>query len=472
MTLLTTLADILGPQGLLTDPADMARWTNDWTGYYTSVPLAVARPTTTQQVSAVMAACHAAGQAVVPVSGNTGLNGGASAMGAIALSLDRMTAIRNVDPASRTAEVEAGVIISRLHDAADAHDLIFPLTFGARGSAMIGGALSTNAGGSNVLRYGNTRDLVLGLTVVLADGRIMDLMGRLHKDNSGLNLRHLMIGAEGTLGIITAATVKLFTKPRAYATAMVAAASLDAALTLLHRIQAATGGAVEAFEYMPANYIDTHLRITPGAKAPFADRHDVNIMIEVGATAPRDATPLDDGSVPIVTLLEETLAEMMEDGLILDAVTAQSEQQRSDMWARREAASEVIFDRRPFVNTDIAVALPDVQTFLTEARKRLLALDPGADDLSVVHLGDGNVHYTAYPSKEDPELSAAIREMVDDVVQDLGGSFSAEHGVGLSKLDSMAKRKDPVALDVMRAIKDALDPSGILNPGKVIPPKR
>jgi FAD/FMN-containing dehydrogenase len=471
MTLLATLANLLGPQGLLTDPTDMARWTDDWTGYYSSVPLAVARPATTRQVSAVMAACHAAGQAVVPVSGNTGLNGGASAMGALALSLDRMTAIRQIDPVARTAEVEAGVILSRLHDAVDVHDLIFPLTFGARGSAMIGGALSTNAGGSNVLRYGNTRDLVLGLTVVLADGRVMDMMSRLHKDNSGLNLKHLMIGAEGTLGIITAATVKLFAKPRAYATAMVAAVSLDAALTLLHRLQAATGGAVEAFEYMPAAYIDTHMRIIAGAKPPFTDRHEVNILIEVGATAPRDATPLDDGSVPIVTLLEHTLANMMDDGLVLDAVTAQSEQQRSEMWARREAAAEVTFARRPFVNMDIAVSLPDVPTFMAEARNRLLALDPDADDLSVAHLGDGNVHYTAYPSRVDADLDAAIREVVDDVVQELGGSFSAEHGVGLSKLDSMARRKDPVALDVMRAIKDALDPTGILNPGKMIPPK-
>ena len=466
---LDTLAALLGPQGLLTDSADMARWDHDWTGKYRSAPLAVARPATTQQVSEVMAMCHAAGQQVVPVSGNTGLNGGAAAQGALVLSLDRMTAIRQIDAGARTAEVEAGVILSRLHDAAADHDLIFPLTFGARGSAMIGGVLSTNAGGSNVLRYGNTRDLVLGLTAVMADGRVMDLMGRLHKDNSGLNLKHLMIGAEGQLGIITAATVKLFPRPRATATAMVAAASLDAALTLLHRVQDATGGAVQAFEFMPAAFIAGHLREVAGAKPPFAQAYDINILIEVGATAPRDATPLPDGSVPIVTLLEETLAEMMEDGLILDAVTAQSEAQRQEMWARREAAAEITFARRPFVDTDIAVALPDVARFLEEAKRRLLILDPDADDLSVAHLGDGNVHYTAYPSRDDAGLMAAIREMVEDVVQDLNGSFSAEHGVGISKLGSMVRRKDPVALDAMRSIKAALDPKGILNPGKTIP---
>ncbi len=469
MTFFQTLTDILGPQGLLTDPGDMAPWSRDWTGTYGGVPLAVARPASTAQVSAVMTACHAARQPVVPVSGNTSLNGGTAAAGALVLSLDRMTAIRNVDPAARTAEVEAGVILQRLHDAVADHDLIFPLTFGARGSAMIGGILSTNAGGSNVLRYGNTRDLVLGLTAVMADGRVMDLMGRLHKDNSGLNLKHLLIGAEGTLGIITAATVRLYPRPLAYATAMVACASLDAALTLLHRVQAATGGAVEAFEYMPAAFIAGHLAQVTGAKPPFAQAHDVNILIDIGAIAPRDATPLDDGSLPIATLLEDTLTQMMDDGLVLDAVVARTGQQRRDMWARREAAAEIMFARHPYVDTDIAVALPDVATFLAEARRRLLLLDPAATDLSVAHLGDGNVHYTAYPSRDDPALKSAIRQMVEDVVQDLRGSFSAEHGVGLSKLPSMTRRKDATALDAMRAIKDALDPLGLLNPGKTIP---
>ncbi|SEM74319.1 FAD/FMN-containing dehydrogenase [Loktanella fryxellensis] len=469
MTLLETLAPLLGPGALLTDPVDMAPWVRDWTGRYVSTPLAVARPATTAQVSAVVAACHATGTPVVPVSGHTGLNGGASAMGGLVLSLDRLCAIRDIDAAARTATVEAGVILSRLHDAAADHDLIFPLTFGARGSAMIGGVLSTNAGGSNVLRYGNTRDLVLGLTAVMADGRVMDLSGRLHKDNSGLNLKHLLIGAEGSLGIITAATVKLFQRPRAYATAMVAAASLPAALTLLHRMQDATGGAVEAFEYMPATYIARHLAVIAGAKAPFAHPHDVNILIEVGATAPRDATPLADGSLPVVALLQDTLAQMMDEGLVLDAVVAQTEAQRRTMWARREAAAEVMFAMQPFVDTDVALALPDVATFMAEAKRRLLILDPAATDIAVAHLGDGNVHYTACPSRDDPALIAAIREMVEDVVQDLSGSFSAEHGIGLSKLGSMTRRKDPVALDAMRAIKAALDPHNILNPGKTIP---
>jgi len=303
----------------------------------------------------------------------------------------------------------------------------------------------------------------------MADGRIMNLMGALHKDNSGLNLKHLMIGAEGTLGIITGAIVKLFAKPRAYATAMVAVPSLPDALTLLNAMQDATGGGVEAFEYMPRAFIDGHLAVIDGAKPPFDDSYDVNILIEVGATAARDATPDDTGAVPVVTMLEDTLGAMLEDGRVLDAVVAQNESQRAEMWARREAAAEIAFHKRPFVDTDIAVPLTDVATFLKEATRRLAKLDANATELVVAHLGDGNVHYTAYPTSDDPDLKNAIKEMVEDIVQDLNGSFSAEHGVGISKLATMKRRKDPVALDAMRAVKAALDPKGILNPGKTIP---
>ncbi|SEW38045.1 FAD/FMN-containing dehydrogenase [Cognatiyoonia koreensis] len=450
------LSAIVGPRYVLTG-ADTDKWGRDWTGAYVAQPLAVVRPADTAEVAAVMAFAHAASLPVVPVSGNTGLNGGAHGDNAIVLSLDRLNSIETIDVAGRSATVGAGVVLTQLHDAVAAHDLIFPMTFGARGSAMVGGILSTNAGGSNVVRYGNTRDLVLGIEVVMADGRIMDLMTALHKDNSGLNLRHLMIGAEGTLGIITRAIVKLFPKPAAYATATVAVPTLTDALALLHRIQAVTGGAVEAFEYMPAAYIAGHLAVVAGAKPPFAKAHDVNLLIEVGEDADR---------------LTTLLAEMLEADQVLDAVIAQNEAQRQDMWARREAAAEITFHRRPFVDTDVAVALPMVERFLTEARARLTELDPEADDLSVAHLGDGNIHYTAYPSRDDPALKDAIKEMVEDVVTELRGSFSAEHGVGISKLKTMARRKDPVALDTMRAIKAALDPKGILNPGKLYPPKR
>ncbi|MFN6978970.1 MAG: FAD-binding oxidoreductase, partial [Gemmobacter sp.] len=355
--------------------------------------------------------------------------------------------------------------------AAAAEGLYFPLWFGARGSAMLGGALATNAGGSNVLRYGSTRSLCLGVEVVLADGRVLDLMREVHKDNSGYDLRDLFIGAEGTLGIITAAVMRLVPLPAAHATATLAARSLPDALVLLNRLQVATGGAVEAFEFMPASYQRRLAAVRPDLGLPFAEIHDVVILVEVGATAPRDATPGSDGAVPVAGLLEETLGTLMEDGLVLDAAVARSEAQRRAMWARREAAAEITFARKPFIDTDVAVPLDAVATFLDRIAARLPALDPGAETVTVAHLGDGNLHFAVFPTADDPTGAhrQAILAAIEDVVAELGGSFSAEHGVGLSKRASMARRKDPVALDVMRALKAALDPAGTLNPGKVIP---
>ena len=462
------LAEIVGAGNVLVG-ADAARYGADWTKRYISRPLAVVRPGSTSEVSRVMALAHDTGTPVVPVSGNTGLAGGTYAEGALMISLDRMNKIREIRPAARIAVVEAGVILASLHEACEAQGLVFPLTFGARGSAMIGGALSTNAGGSNVVRYGSTRGLCLGLEVVLADGRVMDLMSELHKDNSGYDLRDLFIGAEGTLGLITGAVVRLFPKPAAYATAMIATPGLPEALAVLNRLQVATGGAVEAFEYMPGSYIEAHVAKIPGARAPFGTTHDINIMVEVGATAPRDAAPREDGSIPVTEYLEETLAAMMESGEVIDAVVARSEAQRAEMWKRREDAAEVTLTRLPLINNDIAVPTDKVPEFLARMEPVLQGIDPGAEDITVAHLGDGNIHYTVYPVSESPEVHDAIMQAVEEVALELGGSFSAEHGVGLTKKPSMARRKNPVAVDVMRAVKAALDPKGILNPGKVLP---
>ena len=468
MAILQDLVAAIGVDYVLTGDAT-AKWRTDWTGDYVLNPAVVVRPGTTEEVAAVMQIAHAADLAVVPVSGNTGLTGATANEGAMMLSVDRLNKVRKIDPAARSITVEAGVILSSIHDTAAEHNLIFPLTFGARGSAMIGGALSTNAGGSNVLKYGNTRDLCLGIEVVLADGRIMDLMSELHKDNSGLNLRNLMIGAEGTLGVITAAVLKLYPKPKAYATAMVAVASLEDGLSLLNDIQDATGGAVEAFEYMPKPYIDRHLERIKDAKPPFDAEYDINIMVEVGATAPKDTAPDAEGLVPLEDELENTLAKMWEDGRVLNAVVAQNEAQRTEMWERREAAGEILFDPGHCVNTDIAVPLSKVGQALRSITARLQGIDPEVHEIIVSHLGDGNIHHTAYPQRNHPDVMAAMVEAVEDAVQEVGGSFSAEHGVGKSKLDTMRRRKDPVALDVMRTIKAAMDPKGIMNPGKVIP---
>ncbi|QPM91244.1 FAD-binding oxidoreductase [Pseudooceanicola algae] len=464
------LSALLGPAHVLTGKdAEAYGW--DWGHGYFAQPLAVVRPASTAEVSAVVRLADETGTPVIPLSGRTGLAGGGQGEGALVISLERMNRIREIRPGARSAVVEAGVVLARLHEAVGEHDLIFPLMFGARGSAMIGGCLATNAGGSNVLRYGNTRDLVLGIEAVLPNGEVVDLLQDLHKNNSGYDLRHLLIGSEGTLGIITAAVVRLRPQPGAYATAMLGMDSLAPALGLLNRVQQATGGAVEAFEYMPGSYIADYLALHPEGRAPFEQSHPVNILIEIGALAPRDCTPGPDGVVPIAGYLEEVLGEMLEAGEITDAVIAGTGAQRAALWAIREAASEIAAQRHPMSILDVAVPLDRVGDFLTRADDVLASLDPGAGTSVVAHLGDGNVHYTIFPSSKDPMEKDRLVEAIEDVVADLRGAFSAEHGVGTHKLNTMARRKDPGALTAMRAIKAALDPKGIMNPGKLLPPQ-
>jgi FAD/FMN-containing dehydrogenase len=468
MTLIDDLRHSVGAANVLTG-TDMARYSRDWMGRYEGAPVAVARPGSTAEVAASVKIAAQHGVPVVPISGNTGLVGGTMTKGGLLLTLERMNRIRNVKRDAKLVIAESGVILTRLHEAAEAEGLYFPLWFGARGSAMLGGVLSTNAGGSNVLRYGSTRGLCLGLEVVLPDGRVLNLMSELHKDNSGYNLKDLFIGAEGTLGIITAAVMKLVPAPKAHATATVAARSLTDALALLNRMQEATGNRVEAFEFMPRTYSERLREARPDLGLPFDQIPDVTILIEAATTVPTEALPDENGDIPLVTTLESILAEMMDDGLITDAILARNEQQRRAMWARREAAAEIGVGLHPEVDTDVCLPLDKVETFLTEAIRRLEVLDPGARTITVAHLGDGNLHFTAYPTRDDQALKNQVLEAIEDVVADLGGSFSAEHGVGLSKLGSMSRGKDPVALDVMRAVKRALDPDNLMNPGKVIP---
>lgn len=468
MTLIADLTAALGAAHVITG-ADLARYTADVTHHYHADPIAAVRPADTAEVAQVMQIAARHGVAVLPASGRTGLTGGLMTVGGLILSVERLNTIRQINPAARLAIVEAGVVLDSLHKAAEAEDLYFPLWFGARGSAMIGGVLSTNAGGSNVLRYGSTRALCLGLEVVLADGRILNLMSALHKDNSGYDLKQLFIGAEGTLGVITAAVMKLVPRPRAYATATLSARSLPDALILLNRLQAASGGAVEAFEYMPASYMAQMARARPDIRQPFSPAAEVTILVELGSLRPDDTTPMADGSLPLTGLLETTLAQMMAEGMVQDAEIAQTEAQRAAMWQRRELASEVMTSRQPTIDTDICLPTDLVAPFLDRISTRLPQLDAGAETILVAHLGDGNVHFTVYPSDASAAHADRIIEAVEDEVQALGGSFSAEHGVGLSKLASMKRRKDPVALDVMRAIKAALDPDNRMNPGKVIP---
>jgi len=468
MRLIDDLRAVVGEAQVLTGAAT-AGHARDWMGRYRGAPVAVVRPASTAEVAACVRVAAAHGAAVVPIGGNTGLVGGTMTDGGVMVSLERLNRIRAVRRDARLVVAEAGVVLSRLHDAAAAEGLYFPLWFGARGSAMLGGALATNAGGSNVLRYGSTRGLCLGLEVVLADGRVLDLMGELHKDNSGYDLRDLFIGSEGTLGIITAAVMRLVPAPLAQATATVALRSVADALVLLHRMQAATGGRVEAFEFMPRTYCERLQAVRPDLGLPFAAIAEVTILVEAATTVPAEAVPDAGGVIPLVGQLERELTALLEAGLIEDAVIARSEAQRRAMWARREAAAELCVGLEPAVDTDLCLPLDRVEPFLTEALRRLGAMDPGLRSLTVGHLGDGNLHFTVLPTRGDADLTDRVLEVVEDVVVAMGGSFSAEHGVGLSKLPSMARRKDPVALEVMRAVKAALDPEARMNPGKVIP---
>ena len=468
MSIIEELKKVLGDQNVLTG-TDKERYSSDWLGQYSFEPLCVVRPASTQEVSKVVRLASNAQINIVPVGGNTGLNGGTHSDNAISISMERMNNIHEIRVNSKIAIVDAGVILANLHNVVNENDLMFPLTFGARGSATIGGVLSTNAGGSNVLKYGNTRDLVLGVEIVLPNGEIMNLMSELHKDNSGYCLRDLVIGAEGTLGIITQAVLKLFPRPKAYATAMVAVNSLDGALSLLNELQDGTGGAVAAYEYMPKRYIQGHMELSSASRRPFKEDYGHLVMVELETTVELFSRCGDDGQVLLSGELERILDRNLDKGLILDAHIAQNEEQRLIMWERREAAAEISLLKTPLINNDIAVPLDKISKFLTIMEKKLPELDPDADVLIVSHLGDGNVHYTVWPSRDDEQHKDKIMEAIENVVLSLGGSFSAEHGIGLSKLSSMERRKDRVALDVMRQIKQAIDPEGIMNPGKVLP---
>ncbi|WP_166416693.1 FAD-binding oxidoreductase [Cochlodiniinecator piscidefendens] len=474
--ILAELKTIVGQNNVLDQNEDRTAYDTDILGVYSEQSLAVVRPASTQEVAAVLKLAHDTGTAVVPQSGNTSLAGGATPTGdatQIILSLGRLNRITDINTKTRIARVEAGVVLENLHTAVEEQELIFPLMFGARGTALLGGALSTNAGGSNVVRYGNTRALVLGLEVVTPDGRVMNLMSELHKDNTGYDLKDLYIGAEGTLGVITGAVLKLFPKPSAYATAYLALKDMSSALELLQDLQYQTGGAVEAFEYLPDYYFEDYTTLYPDRRSPLPDPNPVNILVEVAASSALLSRSGENGRAVVHDILEETLSAFLEDEKITDAVIAQSDAQREAFWHCRESAYYVSTQFGAMIDHDVSVPLDHVATFLSEMTARLPAIASNYREYAIAHLGDGNLHYSVVPLGLDgpipPETKIAITTLVEDVVSELDGSFSAEHGVGQSKRPSMARRKDPVALDIMRQVKSALDPQYIMNPGKVIP---
>ena len=464
--LLSAIAAIVGARHVLTESADQEGYLSELRKLYTGRALAVVRPGTTAEVAALLALASRHKAPVVPQGGNTGLVGGQipdESGNAIVLSLTRLDKVREVDPQSNTMTVEAGLTLLKAQEAAEAADRMFPLSLASEGSCTIGGNLSTNAGGVAVLAYGNARDLVLGLEVVLADGRVMNGLSKLRKDNTGYDLKNLFVGSEGTLGVITAAVLKLLPRPTSKATAFCGLASAEAGLALLSRVKAGAGSALTTFELIPRIGIEMPLRHIPGTRDPLAEPHAWYVLVELSGEAGRSV----DG------LAEDLIGAAMEAGEVEDAALATSIEQAKAFWKIRESIPDAQRSEGVSIKHDISVPVASVPRFLSEADAAAAKLIPGVRILGFGHVGDGNVHYNVFqPIGSDGAAFLArwneVSEAVFEVVLRLGGSISAEHGVGQMKRDYLPKIKDPVALEIMRGIKGLLDPHGILNPGKVL----
>ncbi|MEO6040414.1 MAG: FAD-binding oxidoreductase [Croceibacterium sp.] len=467
---LTAAADVLGERGLTADHELMAPWLTDWRGRYTGRALALASPATTAEVAALVRLCAAHRVPIVPQGGNSGMSGGATpdtSGHAIVLSLRRMTALR-IDPEAREARCGAGVILQTLHETAERAGLRFPLTLGGKGSATIGGLVSTNAGGTQVLRYGSMRAQVLGLEAVMADGRLLDALTPLKKDNRGFDLKQLLIGSEGTLGIITAATLRLLPAVAERTVLWAGLATLGDARRLLLHCQAQAGDALEGFEVMPRHCLDAVLAHIPGTRAPLGRRHAWNALIELTAEAGAG-----ESLAPIAgDLLESAFAA----GLVEDATIAANEVQAEQFWLLRDEIAPAERAVGPAMQHDISVPVARMAEFVDHAVPAVEARFPGTTAVAFGHLGDGNVHFHVLAPKAavhgawEAAEGKAITEFVHDLVVQWGGSISVEHGIGQLKRDELARLGDPVQLGLMRTIKQALDPLGLLNPGKLVPP--
>ena len=459
---LNRLAAVVGETHAIRDTVAMDGYMREWRAIWHGRSPLVLRPGSTDEVSRILAIANETGTVIVPQSGNTGLCGGQITTGdghEVLLSLDRMTRIIDVDASDNTITVEAGAILKSVQDAADAADRLFPLSLASEGSCRIGGNLSTNAGGLNVIAYGNTRDLCLGLEVVLADGRIWNGLKRLRKDNTGYDLRNMFIGAEGTLGIITAAVMKLYPKPKNYETAFIAVADPQTAVDLLSLMKEMSGNRIVAFELIADLALQFTIRHA-GTRNPLSSSSPWYVLAELSDPAP--------GSM--AALLEAAI----ERGTVSDATMAQSLSQRQELWDLRELISESQKPEGGSIKHDISVPVSKVPQFLKEADAAVTRFMPGARFISFGHLGDGNIHYNvSQPVGMDRqayiETWNAMNDIVFEVVRRLDGSISAEHGIGRLKAYRMPKIKSPVELEMMRSLKHMLDPNNILNPGRVLP---
>jgi len=457
-------AKIVGDKHAITDPSDQAPYLVESRYVYPAHSPVVLRPGSVAEVSEIVRLANETGTPIVPQGGNTGLAGGQTPhYGEIVLSLQRLDNIREIDPTSNTMTCEAGVTLGRAREAAEAVGKLYPLLLPSEGSCTVGGNLSTNAGGTQALSYGIARNQALGLEVVLADGRIMNNLNKLKKDNTGYDLRDLFIGAEGTLGIITAAVLRLVPPPRSVETAFVGVPSPETALELFGIATARSGGGVTSFEILTRMGIDAVLKHIAGCREPMASRHDWYLVIELSSQAQSG----------LRDTMEDILSTGLERGLVTDAAIAESIEQTKAFWRIRETVGEAQRVEGGVIGHDISVPVSAVPIFLREAAEAVTQIVPGTRPMPFGHLGDGNIHYTVVqPVGADKAAFLArgpeITERVYKIALGLGGSISAEHGIGFTKRDYLPKIKDPVALDLMRTLKQTLDPKGILNPGKVL----
>lgn len=466
---LDAAAALLGPKGLSTDPDDLKPWLTDWRSRYTGRAIALASPASSAEVAALVRLCAEHRVPIVPQGGNSGMSGGATpdtSGSALLLSLRRMNAIREVSRDKRSATCEAGVILQTLHDAADAQGLRFPLTLGGKGSATVGGLISTNAGGTQVLRHGSMRALVLGLEAVLPDGTIFSQLVPLKKDNRGFDLKQLLIGSEGTLGIVTGATLRLEPAIAGRSVLWAGVASAHAARALLLHCQEVAGAALEGFEVIPRHCLETTLAYLPSARPPLTGKHDWHALIELVADA--------DAAEQLDALATRVLESAFEKGIVEDATLASSEAQAAALWSLRETVPIAERALGPAVQHDISVPVEDMPAFIETATPAIEREWPGTSVAAFGHLGDGNIHFhvIAPPGMErdawDRSDGKAISRRVHDLVTEWGGSISSEHGIGQMKRDEFARLGDPVQLALLRTIKQALDPLSIMNPGKLI----
>ena len=457
-TFLKQVRDITGEVGLVSEDQYEA-YLNDRRGYYQGQALAIVRPESTEAVSRIVALCNEHKVAVVPQGGNTGLCGGATPDNSgkqVVLSLNRLDRIREIDPVDCTATVESGVVLQQLHRAAEERELMFPLDLAAKGSCQIGGNLSTNAGGINVLRYGNARELVLGLEVVLPDGRIWNGLSKLRKDNTGYDLKQLFIGAEGTLGIITAAVLKLFPTPGRRHTALVAVADPAAGCRLLAMMRRLSADALVSFEYLPGFAMELV------GRTPLGESYSHYVLVELVAPAAESELEME---------IEARLALAMESGEILDAVVAQSGEQRNQLWEIRE---NLPLAQKESVKNDVSVPISRIPDLLERAAAAVEAVAPGARPCPFGHIGDGNIHYNILgPADTDPvefrqNYGNALVTAINELVIALDGSVSAEHGVGQLRRQDLRRYKTAIEIELMQRIKSVLDPGNVLNPGKVL----